>query len=77
MLGWRGLPPVPMRLSWFGEPYRELVAEHLLGRKGTRELEGGVFVRMTDEPRPPAELGDWPLPSATHLPVSAAVHANP
>ena len=62
VMGWRGLPPVPMWLSWFGEPYRELVAEHLLGGGAAREVEGGIFVRMTDEPLPPSELGDWPLP---------------
>jgi hypothetical protein len=26
---WQGLPPVPAWLSWYGEPYRELVAPHL------------------------------------------------
>jgi len=26
---WQGLPPVPVWLSWFGRPYRELVAPHL------------------------------------------------
>lgn len=26
---WQGLPPVPMWLSWYGDPYRELVAPHL------------------------------------------------
>jgi hypothetical protein len=59
ILGWRGLPPVPMWLSWFGEPYRALVAEHLLGANDDGR---GLFVRMSDEPRPAAELGDWPLP---------------
>jgi hypothetical protein len=51
-MGWRGLPPVPMWLSWFGEPYRALVAEHLLGvGDGGR----GLFVGLSDEPLPPAQ----------------------
>ena len=70
-------PPAPMWLSWFGEPYRELVAEHLLGAPEVRGVGRGLFVRMSDEPAPMAELGDWLLPSGTHLPVSAALHANP
>ena len=90
---WQGLPPVPMWLSWFGGPYRELVAPHLtveafaqvpksLKPTGWRRLFGrrpgsgaavnpqvesrpnGLFVRLSDEPRPARGLGGWPLPAA-------------
>jgi hypothetical protein len=47
-----------MWLSWFGAPYRELVAEHLLG---VGRLGDGLFVRLSDEPLPPSQLGEWPL----------------
>ncbi|HWK27785.1 MAG TPA: hypothetical protein VNS09_14575 [Solirubrobacter sp.] len=75
---WIGLPPVPMWLSWFGAPYRDLVASHLteaaLTARGMRRLLGraqppriedrtdGLLVRLGDEPRPRRSLGPWPLP---------------
>jgi len=90
---WQGLPPVPMWLSWFGGPYRELVAPHLtdeafaqatksvkptafrrlLGRRQDSGIAvkprvesrpNGLFVRLSDEPRPVGGLGGWPLPEA-------------
>ena len=64
-----------MWLSWFGEPYRGLVAEHLLGADD--DGRGRLFVRMSDEPRPAAELGDWPLPPQLTYRYRPEVHANP
>jgi hypothetical protein len=90
---WQGLPPVPVWLSWYGVPYRELVAEALAGQphgiqspdeKSTgirRSLkrrrvapthpgphvetrDGGVFVRVGDEPKPATQLPNLPLPAA-------------
>lgn len=50
-MSWQGLPPVPMWLSWYGGPYREMVAPHVTGEafrrstwsdraKGLRRLLG-------------------------------------
>jgi hypothetical protein len=57
---WQGLSPVPMWLSWFGGPYRDLVAPHLEGEGGRRDA--GVLLRLGTEPRPAGELPAWPLP---------------
>lgn len=47
--GWRGLPPVPVWLSWFGAPYRDLVAPHLNpdGFAGPRR---GLLRRRAERP---------------------------
>ena len=46
---WQGLSPVPLWLSWFGEPYRDLVGRHLtperLDEAAGHELEGGNSLR--------------------------------
>ena len=57
---WRGLPPLPMWLSWFGPPYRDLVAPALGARAETHV--DGITLRLGDLPQPPAKLGDWPVP---------------
>jgi hypothetical protein len=44
---WQGLPPVPVWLSWYGEPYRDLVRDPL--RDG---LGPGTTVYRAREPRP-------------------------
>jgi hypothetical protein len=36
---WQGLPPVPLWMSWFGEPYRDLVAEQLTEARLREEAE--------------------------------------
>ena len=89
---WQGLPPVPVWLSWFGEPYRPLVADLLtqdslersISVAGPRaglirrlvdrsdaplpvepnvvERDEGLFLRLSNEPRPRAELPDLPIP---------------
>jgi hypothetical protein len=56
---WQGLPPVPMWLSWFGGPYRDLVAPHL--EDGDRR-DDGILLRLGVEPRPVGELSAWPVP---------------
>jgi hypothetical protein len=49
---WFGIPPVPVWLSWFGRPYKPLVAPSLndRGSPGVREEEGGIFVRLGEYP---------------------------
>jgi hypothetical protein len=70
---WRGLPPVPFWLTWYGGPYRDLVEPHLTDealrgnpRPRVERREAGVLVRLADEPRVLEDLGPWPL-QATEL----------
>jgi hypothetical protein len=64
---WQGLPPVPVWLSWYGGPYRELVSKavHVGGSPEEAEVEereSGIFVRLGPEPRPRPQLLPLPLP---------------
>jgi hypothetical protein len=85
---WQGLPPVPVWLSWYGDPYRDLVRDALdqdaeapppkrmpLFRRLTRrrqdetsvraevvEREGGIVVRLAQEPLARPELPRFELP---------------
>jgi hypothetical protein len=49
---WFGILPAPTWLSWFGRPYKALVAPSLSGRdrSGIMEEGDGVFVRLGDYP---------------------------
>jgi hypothetical protein len=49
---WFGIPDVPVWLSWFGRPYKPLVAPSLSSRSspGIREEDDGIFVRLGEYP---------------------------
>ncbi len=66
-LAWQGLPPVPMWLTWFGGPYRELVGDTLPAGAYVAPAETGVFVRLGADPRPNGEPGGWLPPELTYV----------
>jgi hypothetical protein len=47
--GWRGLPPVPTWLSWFGRPYRDLVDPHLIPERFVGPRKGFLRRRATPD----------------------------
>ena len=49
---WFGIPPVPVWLSWFGRPYKPLVAPSLSSKDSlvVKEEEDGIFVRLWEHP---------------------------
>jgi hypothetical protein len=61
---WGGLPAVPTWLSWFGQPYRDLVVAALPDRLVT-EFADGLLLRVGEEPRSARELDSTfpPLPA--------------
>jgi hypothetical protein len=63
---WQGLPPVLVWLSWYGDPYRHLVRDTLMGGLGpgtsVEERESGIAVRLSEVPRPRRDLPPLPLP---------------
>ncbi len=64
---WQGLSPVPLWLSWFGGPYRDLVAPHLtpesLEEAAAHEPDGGNSLRRL--------LGRAPAPRPEEAQVRA------
>jgi hypothetical protein len=61
---WQGLPPVPGWLSWYGDPYRELVRDTLRNLQGFEERRTGVFLRLAREPQVRSQLPAISLPPA-------------
>ena len=60
---WVGLPAIPTWLSWYGEPYRDLVEDHVAGLAATGP--DGLLVRAGDVPMDRDELdGLVPPPPA-------------
>ncbi len=63
---WIGIPEPPMWLSWFGGPYKDLVAPALVGFDH-QEFEEGIFLRMSRRPLNRRQLermaanGRWPI----------------
>lgn len=51
---WGGLPRFAMWLSWYGPPYRDLVAPALGDR--AIEVDGGLLLRLAELPADPMEL---------------------
>ena len=47
--GWMGLPPYPVWWSWYGQPYRDLVSQHLVGYN-TTDYQAGLFCSLGDDP---------------------------
>ncbi len=60
---WQGLPPVPMWVSWFGAPYRDLVAPRLGNADEVDHRDEGILLRLAAEPRHVGELPQCPLPA--------------
>jgi hypothetical protein len=57
---WHGLPPAASWLTWFGPAYRTKVKSALGDRATT--IGTGLFLRLGDEPRLPAEINYPSLP---------------
>lgn len=57
--GWLGLPPDPTWWAWFGEPYRDLVRDHLDPERCT-ETQIGILHEWADEPVKRADLSAEP-----------------
>jgi hypothetical protein len=57
---WQGLPPVPVWLSWYGSPYRELVAPFVrpeaLESAVPRPPTSGLLARFSKRPAAPAPV---------------------
>ena len=68
---WQGLPPVPIWLSWYGDPYRELV-DPAPGDVIARA--GGILVRLSRTPLPREELPRAALPQRLTYKERRAVH---
>ncbi len=68
---WQGLPATPAWLTWFGDPYRELVAPHLTVETLAATLPDvtvearadGLFVRIGTAPHRDDPRLCWPLPA--------------
>lgn len=68
---WQGLPATPTWLTWFGGPYRELVAPHLTGEALAATLPDvtvearadGLFVRIGAGPHRDDPSLRWPIPA--------------
>jgi hypothetical protein len=58
---WVGLTPYPVWWSWYGEPYRPMVEEHL-DREEVTAYPTGLFHQAGPEPRRRKRLSD-PLPA--------------
>ena len=63
---WMGLPAAPTWLAWFGRPYADFVRSAVAPFVAV-EREGGLFVRITEDPADSAGLADLFPPLPTQL----------
>ncbi len=78
VLSWGGLRDFPTWLTWFGEPYRDLV-RGALSTVPILEYETGIFLRLGEQPRSRDELQPWfpTLPPQLITPPEALAEVIP